>query len=198
MLINSNLLFSYGAETNCIQASETIFYEGDQPNYYYQIIKGRIKLNHIDENGREIIQSILIPGQSVCELLLFIDEKYPVNAETLSPCEILKITKANFFKLLTENMDISLDINKFLSERLYQKFLMMQNNHSLQPDVRVIGALNYFKSYSHNKDKYSFEVYLTRKQLASITGFRIETVIRTIKKMEKENIVKLENSKIFY
>jgi len=198
MLINSNLLFSYGAETKQIGSLETIFHEGDHPNYYYQIVKGRIKLNHFDEDGKEIIQSILIPGQSVCELLLFIDEKYPVNAETLSSCEILKISKINFFKLLSENMDISLDINKFLSERLYQKFLMMQSNLSLQPEVRLLGALDYFKSYSHNKEKYSFEVYLTRKQLASITGLRIETVIRTIKKMEGENTVKLENSKIFY
>lgn len=198
MLINSNLLASYGAETKHINSLETIFHEGDHPNYYYQIIKGRIKLNHFDEDGKEIIQSILIPGQSVCELLLFIDEKYPVNAETLSNCEILKISKINFFKLLSENMDISLDINKFLSERLYQKYLMMQSNLSLVPEVRLLGALNYFKSYSDNKGKYSFEFYLTRKQLASITGLRIETVIRTIKKMEGENTVKLENSKIFY
>ena len=198
MLINSNLLFSYGAETKHIDSSETIFHEGDNPNFYYQIIVGRIKLNHFDEDGKEIIQSILIQGQSVCELLLFIDEKYPVNAETISPCEILKISKLNFFKLLSENMAVSLDINKFLSERLYQKFLMMQNNLSLRPEVRLLGVLDYFKSYSNNKKKYSFENYLTRKQLASITGLRIETVIRTIKRMEIENILKLENSKIFY
>jgi CRP-like cAMP-binding protein len=131
-------------------------------------------------------------------LLLFIDEKYPVNAETLSPCEVFKIPKDNFFQMLANHPDVSLDINKFLSERLYQKFLMMQNNLSLQPEVRLVGILDYFKSYSSNKEKYSFEVYLTRKQLASITGLRIETVIRTIKKMEKDNTVKLMNSKIYY
>jgi CRP-like cAMP-binding protein len=155
-------------------------------------------LNHFDENGKEIIQSILMLCLSDCELLLFINEKYPVNAKVLLPCEIIKIKKDNFFQLLSENMDISLDINKFLSERLFQKYMMMQSNLSLQPDIRIIGALKYFKSYSNYQEKYSFEVYLTRKQLASMTGLRIETVIRTIKQMEKENIVKLENSKIFY
>lgn len=198
MLINSDLLKRYGAETATVQSLETIFNEGDIPKYYYQIISGRIKLNHYDEDGKEIIQSILIPGQSVCELMLFVEEKYPVNAETLIACEIQKISKEGFLQLLAENPDVSMDVNKFLSERLYQKFIMMQNNLSLRPEVRLIGVFNYFKSYSSQQEKYSYEIDLTRKQLASITGLRIETVIRTIKKMESEGILQLKNSKIFY
>jgi CRP-like cAMP-binding protein len=198
MLIDNTLLQSYGAETLHIDAFKTIFEEGDTPKYYYQIISGRIKLNHFDEDGKEIIQSVLFHGQSVCELMLFIDNKYPVNAETLAPCEILVIQKANLFKLLDDHPNVSSDINRFLSQRLYQKFLMMQHNLSLKPDVRLIGVFDYFKSYTSNKEKYSFEIDLTRKQLASITGLRIETVIRTIKKMENDNILKLRNSKIFY
>lgn len=198
MIIDQNLLQLYGAETTQFKQNETIFQEGDTPKHYYQIIEGRVKLNHYDEDGKEIIQSILFSGQSVCELLLFITEKYPVNAITITPCKIITIPKANFFKLLDDHPDVSLDINKFISERLYQKFVMMQHNLSLRPNVRLLGILDYFKSYSDNKEKYSFEVYLTRKQMASITGLRIETVIRTIKKMESDGVVRLINSKIFY
>ncbi|MFP3591485.1 Crp/Fnr family transcriptional regulator [Chryseobacterium sp. SIMBA_038] len=198
MIIDQNLLQLYGAEISQFKPHETIFQEGETPKRYYQITEGRVKLNHYDEDGKEIIQSILFSGQSVCELLLFITEKYPVNAITLTPCEIITIPKDNFFKLLGDHPSVSLDINKFISERLYQKFVMMQHNLSLRPEVRLLGILDYFKSYSNNKEKYSFEVYLTRKQMAAITGLRIETVIRTIKKMESDHILKLINSKIFY
>lgn len=198
MIIDLNLLQLYGAEITQFKSHETIFQEGDAPKRYYQIIEGRVKLNHYDEEGKEIIQSILFSGQSVCELLLFITEKYPVNALTLTPCKIITIPKDNFFKLLDDHPTVSLDINRFISERLYQKYIMMQHNLSLRPEVRLLGILNYFKSYSNNKEKYSFEVYLTRKQMASITGLRIETVIRTVKKMEADGLLKLINSKIFY
>ncbi|REC47194.1 Crp/Fnr family transcriptional regulator [Chryseobacterium pennipullorum] len=198
MIIDQNLLQLYGAETSQFKAHETIFQEADTPKRYYQIIEGRVKLNHYDEDGKEIIQSVLFSGQSVCELLLFITEKYPVNAITLTPCEVTTIPKSNFFKLLADHPNVSLDINKFISERLYQKFVMMQHNLSLRPEVRLLGILDYFKSYSNNKGKYSFEVYLTRKQMAAITGLRIETVIRAIKKMESDHVLKLINSKIFY
>ncbi|MCU7613502.1 Crp/Fnr family transcriptional regulator [Chryseobacterium sp. GMJ5] len=198
MLIDIDLLISYGAVIDETPSIETIFEEGETPKYYYQIVDGRVKLNHVDEDGKELIQSILTTGQSVCELLLFIDEKYPVNAVTLSETKLLRIPKINFFRLINENPDISQDINKFLSERLYQKFIMMQNNASLNPEVRLTGILKYFKSFSNDQSAFSFEVLLTRKQLASITGLRIETVIRTIKKMEAQNIVEIENRKIFY
>lgn len=36
---------------------------------------------------------------------------------------------------------------------------------------------------------------LTRQQFASITGLRTETVIRTLKKLEKEGFVKIEDFK---
>ncbi|MCY0976928.1 Crp/Fnr family transcriptional regulator [Chryseobacterium wangxinyae] len=198
MLIDNELLHRYGAQTITVNSLEIIFSEGEKPKFYYQIKVGRIKLSHYDENGRELIQSVLSKGQSVCELMLFIEQNYPVNAEAISYCEVIKIPKENFFNMLNDNLLLSLDINKFLSERLYQKFLMMQNNLSLQPEVRLAGMMKYLKSYSNFQDQYSFEISLTRKQLASLTGLRIETVIRTIKKMEKENTLRLENGKIFF
>lgn len=197
MLIEEQLLMSYGAEVENLDASFLIFEEGSTPKFYYQIVKGRIKLNHYDEDGKELILAILNKGLSVCELLLFIDEKYPVNAITFEETTVLKLPKSDFIRLLDENVQVSRDINKFLSERLYFKYIMLENNTSLRPDVRIKGALNYQKSFSDNQEQFSFEVPLTRKDIASITALRVETVIRTIKKLEKEGFLKIINRKIF-
>ncbi|SMP32779.1 Crp/Fnr family transcriptional regulator [Chryseobacterium profundimaris] len=197
MLIEEQLLLSYGAEIEDMNPSYVIFEEGSTPKYYYQIVNGRIKLNHYDEDGKELILAILNKGLSVCELLLFIDEKYPVNAITFEETTVLKLPKSDFIRLLDENVQVSRDINKFLSERLYFKYIMLENNTSLKPDVRIKGALNYQKSFSDNQEQFSFEVPLTRKDIASITALRVETVIRTIKKLEKEGFLKIINRKIF-
>lgn len=197
MLIEEQLLMSYGAKVEDLDSWYIIFEEGSTPKYYYQIVKGRIKLNHYDEDGKELILAILNKGLSVCELLLFIDEKYPVNAITFEETTVLKLPKSDFIRLLDENTQISRDINKFLSERLYFKYIMLENNTSLRPDVRIKGALNYQKSFSADQSRFSFEVPLTRKDIASITALRVETVIRTIKKLEKEGFLKVINRKIF-
>ncbi|MGE4514047.1 MAG: Crp/Fnr family transcriptional regulator, partial [Chryseobacterium sp.] len=121
----------------------------------------------------------------------------PVNAIAFEETTVLKLSKSSFVKLLDENQEISRDINKFLSERLYQKYIMLENNTSLRPDIRIKGALNYQKSFSDDDSKFSFEVPLTRQQIASITALRVETVIRTIKKLEKEDFLKIINRKIY-
>jgi CRP-like cAMP-binding protein len=41
-------------------------------------------------------------------------------------------------------------------------------------------------------------IELTRKELSNMTGLRIETIIRTIKKMEKDGKLKIVNGKVFY
>jgi CRP-like cAMP-binding protein len=196
-IIYEDLLVSYGATEHQYKPNEVIFNEGDQPRYYYQIIAGNVKLNHEDKEGKELIQSILVPGESVCELLLFIDKCYPVNAVSLDVCKVLKLPKPNFFDLIAAHPEVSVDINRFISGRLYQKFVLMQSNLSLQPTTRLKGVLNYFKSFSEDESKYSFEITLTRKQLASITALRIETVIRAIKKLEDEGFLEIINRKIF-
>ncbi|KQS91661.1 Crp/Fnr family transcriptional regulator [Chryseobacterium sp. Leaf394] len=196
-VINEALLYEYGASELKFKPNEAIFEIDDQPRYYYQITAGKVKLNYEDENGRELIQSILTPGDSVCEMLLFTDEAYPVNAVCLSSCTVLKLQKKSFFELLNNIPEVSFAINKFISEHLYQKFVLMQTNSSIHPRTRLIGILNYFKSFSEDKPQYSFEITLTRKQLGSITALRTETVIRTIKKLEKEGFVKILDRKIY-
>ncbi|KFC20363.1 Crp/Fnr family transcriptional regulator [Chryseobacterium sp. FH1] len=197
-MIPENLLLSYGAEYETFSRGEIIFDEGETPKCYYQIISGRIKLNHYNEAGKELILAILEPGLSVCELLLFIDKKYPVNAVVIEESTVLKLPKADFMKMMDEHPNISKDMNKFLSERLYHKFMMLENNSSLHAEVRIKGVLDYHKSFSPDQSNYSYEVPLTRQQLASITGLRVETVIRTIKNLEKQEVLKIINRNIHY
>ena len=198
MLISEELLESYGAEYENFNRSDIIFDEGDTPKHYYQVVQGRIKLNHYDDEGKELILAILERGLSVCELLLFIDKKYPVNAVVIEAGTVLKLPKAVFSRMLDENPGVSKDINIFLSERLYYKYLMVENNASLYADVRIKGVLDYHKSFSKDTTPFSFQVPLTRQQIASMTGLRVETVIRTIKNLEKKEVLKIRDRQIYY
>ncbi|SUX48713.1 Uncharacterised protein [Chryseobacterium indoltheticum] len=48
--------------------------------------------------------------------------------------------------MLDENHTLSRDINKFLSERLYYKYIMLESNLSTHPEVRILGV-DYYKSF---------------------------------------------------
>ncbi|WP_312900995.1 Crp/Fnr family transcriptional regulator [Chryseobacterium taichungense] len=198
MVIKEEILHSVGAITRYYLPSEIIFSEGDVPKYYYQIITGEAKLNNYSDDGKEIIQTLLGDGQSIGESLLFIDKLYPVNAVAITKCNVLRLPKTVFLDLMKLYPEISFNMNKTLSQRLYFKLIMAQNLSSQNPTAKLKALMDYLKSFQKEQSPYSFMIPLTRQQMASLTGLCVETAIRTIKVMEKEKIVKIKDRKILY
>lgn len=198
MIINDKILSSAGAEIKEYSQGEFIFHEGASPLYYYQITKGKVKLNNSNEDGKEFIQNILSEGQSIGDSLLFLERSYPMDAIALTECTVLRLCKNNFFSMLRLYPHLYLNVCKAMSGSLYYQYIMMQKNSSLHPAERLMEIMVYLKSFQKEKEPFSFKIPFTRQQLANLTGICVETAIRTIKFMERENIVKIKNRKIFF
>lgn len=198
MIIEENLLYSIGASAMSFSAGESIFSEGDWPAFYYQIIKGEVKLNNYNEEGKETIQIIIEDGQSIGESLLFMEKFYPMNAVAITECEVVRLSRKAFLDLLREDAELSYEMNKCLSQRLYFKLVMTQNLSSQSPMVKLLALMDYLKSFAIDQKQYSFKIPLTRQQMAGLTGLCVETTIRTIKGMERAMILKIQDRKIMY
>lgn len=199
MIINEFILESVGATIEHYQPGDFIFSEDDTPKYYYQIINGKVKLNNYNSEGKEILQSILQYGESIGESLLFMDEHtYPVNAVAINRCKIFKLRKSAFFDLLEKNPSINMEMNRHLSQVLYYKQVMGQILCMHKPIVKIKKLLDFLKSTQIKKDSFTFQIPLTRQEIANLTGLCVETTIRAVKEMEKQNIVKIRERKILY
>lgn len=197
-MIEERLLYKFGAESKLYMKGDVIFEEGGTPNFYYQLKEGKIKLNNFKEDGKEFIQNIFSEDQSFGESLLFIEVQYPMNAICLEDCQIISLPKTSFFDLMNEHPEVSFGLNKALSQRLYYKYIMLQNLSSTDPTTRMISLMNYLKSFHVKKEKYAFVVPFTRQQVANLTGLCVETIIRTSKKMVKKDIIRIKDRKIHY
>ena len=198
MKIDEDLLKSNGGEIKNYNSKDFIFRSGDKPLYYWQIVEGTIKLNHYNEDGKEFVHNILGENQSFGDACLFVEKTYPMNAYTLTPCTVIKLPKNKLFSILKENPEISFEMNSCLSHRVYHKMIMIQSIASASPVIRIRGLMDYLKSFQEDCSAFSFPVKLTRQQIADFTGLRVETVIRTLKKMEQENSLKFEKRVIFF
>jgi CRP-like cAMP-binding protein len=198
MNIDEERLYSSGGEIKEYKKGEVIYRDGNHALYYFQIVEGKVKLNNYDDDGKEFIQNIFGGKQSFGDSLLFLDKFYPTNAVCITPAEIIRVPKDKFLKLIKADPHLSLEMNACLSQRLYFKAVMLQNMASLNPISRLIGFLDYLKSYHDDSCGNCFHVELTRQQIANLLGLRVETVIRALKKMEKQGNITLENRKIIY
>lgn len=198
MILNEDLLLAHGAQCQYYDVNQTIFVEGSNPKYYFQIMDGIVELNNYHFDGKEFVQNIFSAGQSLGESLLFLNRPYPMNAIAKTKCSILKIPKKNFFNILSLHPEVSLVIFKCISDRLYKKYKISFGLSSSDPVFKITTLLNDLKDSGSDNEKFSSPVPLTRQQLANLTGLRVETVIRAVKKMEREDQLKIDNGKIYY
>jgi CRP-like cAMP-binding protein len=198
MNISPELLYIYGAEDRSYNSKDYINKEGDSALYYYQIVKGKVKQNSYNEEGKEFIHNILGENQSFGEPMLFVEEYYIMNSVCITNVDLIRLSKSNFMELLEKNPKVCQEMNACFSQRIYFKEIMLQSMSSQNPILRLKGLLNYLKSYYAEDCEQCFHIEFTRQQIANLTGLRVETVIRALKKMEKQGELKIDNRKILY
>ncbi|URC14278.1 Crp/Fnr family transcriptional regulator [Flavobacterium sp. B183] len=197
-MIAIDLLVKYGALRKSFAKNEIIFKENNLPAYYYQIVSGEVKMSNYNDDGREFIQGIFYKEQPFGEPPLFLNQKYPANAIAVEDSEILLLDRNSFMKLLGENPDISLKIIENLAQRLYYKSVMAAEMSTQEPEHRILKLIDHGIVYfNFKKDANGHLINFTRQQIGDLTGLRVETVIRTIKTLEKKGLLKIINRKVY-
>lgn len=197
-MIAPQLLEKYGVLKKSFDKNEIIFEEGNLPTHYYQIISGEVKMSNYNDDGREFIQGIFYKGQSFGEPPLFLNQNYPANAIAVDNSEVLFLPKSNFLKLLEENAAVSIKIIENLAQRLYYKSVMAAEMSTQEPEHRVLKLIDHGIAYfNFKKDTNGYLINFTRQQIGDLTGLRVETVIRTIKALEKKGLLKIINRKVY-
>ncbi|SUX44186.1 Crp/Fnr family transcriptional regulator [Chryseobacterium indoltheticum] len=197
MVIQEDLLITFGADIIQLQKSQLLFEENNSPTYYFQIKTGKIKLTNFQTENREFIQSIHGDGDSIGEIFLFSKYKYPVNAVLMEDCTIFRLEHSQLLKLLASDFEIQMKFLHYLAERSYHSCIFLNSLTSEDATHQLLTVLNHLKG-SQNKERYSYKIPYTRKELAFLTGLRIETVIRTFKKMENESLIKIVKGRVYY
>ncbi|MCY0976835.1 Crp/Fnr family transcriptional regulator [Chryseobacterium wangxinyae] len=198
MSITEELLHSMGATEEDYKPGDYIFRESGSPQFYYQVVTGDVKLNNYNRDGKEFIQNIVTCEDAFGEAMLFTEKPYPMNAIALTSCTIIKICKTTLLSYLALHPDIYMEVCKSLSERLYKKYILIQKISIHNAAERLKEVIEMMKKEKENQERYTFEVPLTRQQLASLTGLCLETTIRTIKRMEHDKMLLIKNRKIMY
>lgn len=196
-MIKLDLLMQSGAEIRELHKNEIVFSVDHYPTHYYQVLEGKIKMNNYNEDGKEFIQNIFTVGQSFGEPPLFIDEPYPASAVAVTNATVVQLKKNNFYEMLKKYPETSLAVTQSLARRLYYKSVMAPEISSQDPEKRILTLIDYMKEHQSIDLTKDFLVPLTRQQLADLTGLRVETVIRTVKQLEKREQLKIIAGKVY-
>ncbi len=198
MVIPEDILFRSGATLQHFEANEFIFKEGKLATNYFQIQTGVVKLNNIFEDAKEFVHGFPFEGHCFGETYLLTQKKYAINAVASTKCSIIKLEKKLYLDLIQQYPNILINVSRYSAERLHFRYIVSSFLAIRDPQIRVSKLLQHLKDYFGYEEPFSFVIPFTRSQLASLMGLRVETVIRILKKMEKEGLLQINQSKIYY
>jgi CRP/FNR family transcriptional regulator, cyclic AMP receptor protein len=193
----SAYLEKYHAKLLTLKKDQMLFQEGDTASDYFQVETGSVKMFIVSPDGQEFIQGLFHSGESFGEPALIGKFSYPGSVVALEPSKIWKLPGDYFFQMLKENFDLHLKMDQVLCQRLKYKSMVLSEISSHEPEHRILSLLKHYRiknGFTPSGGKVI--IPFTRQQLADMSGLRVETVIRTVKKMEKEKKLTLEGHKI--
>ncbi|MEP6594688.1 MAG: Crp/Fnr family transcriptional regulator, partial [Ginsengibacter sp.] len=150
-----------------------------------------------NEAGKEFIQGMFTKDQSFGEPCLIIEEPYPASAVANEDSIVIKTSKEKFLNILKEFPEILLRFTQVFAKRIYNKSIIAKEIAIYNPEHRIFTILNLFKKNISENNRKKLKVEISRQQIADMTGLRVETVIRTIKTLQKKDKIKIEKGKIY-
>jgi len=101
-----------------VTRSTTVMAGGDPTDSLYIVLSGRLKVMMSDAEGKEVILSILGPGEFFGEMGLIDDAPRSASVVAIEACELLAITKRDFKKCLADNFEMTMAVMRGLVRRL--------------------------------------------------------------------------------
>ncbi len=196
-MIDLELLCAYGGNVKLYRTGEIIFPEGVACHCYHQLKSGLVRWVNILENGKEYLQTLVEPGESFGELPLFDGGVYAATAIADSDCEVYRIPAGAFHQLIIDHPKVHFDFSRLLAERLRFKFMITKECAYHDPEHRIAGLITYLTIANKNICQHCFQLKLTRQQIGDMTGLRVETVIRTMRKMHENGEIVIRKGRVY-
>jgi CRP/FNR family transcriptional regulator, cyclic AMP receptor protein len=181
------------------QKNQFIYIPHESANHIYMVAKGRVKIGHYLDDGKEVIKSILTTGEIFGELALAGEEKRNDFAQCMDDAtSICPLGIEELKALMFQDKELSFKILKLVGLRLMKLERKLESLVFKDARTRIIEFLK--DTAAWNGKKVGFETMiptkLTHKDIASLTGTSRQTVTTILNELKEKNLINFDRKKI--
>src|SRR4051794_40440226 len=177
-----------------VPRSTTVIAGGDVTDSLYIILSGRLKVMMSDAEGKEVILTILGPGEFFGEMGLIDDAPRSASVVAIEPCELLSIAKRDFKKSLAENFEMSMAVMRGLVRRLREADRKIGSLALLDVYGRVARLLLDMSETVEGEKIVTKR--LPKQDIAKMIGASREMVSRVMKDLQMGGYIEMRGSNI--
>lgn len=186
-------------QTRNLSKNEILFYEGDTIDKVYFIKEGKVSLFKINESGERKVIFILGHSQMINDVLLEDNRSVAVSCEAFEKSILFECSSKDLLRIMEKDFQLAQNIMmhiQHLNRRLYRQ---LKNSISIRMDKKLAAKLYRIgREFGVEKGEWTLiNATLTITYIADMLGCKRETLSRAMKVLQDENLVKIENKKVY-
>lgn len=170
------------------EKGEYIQRAGDTNSQLLVLNRGSAKIVHTSIEGDEMIIKNLSPGDYIDDS--FVLGNQPADNDTVATADssFCALSGQDLHKLLHKYPELSIKIIADLSLKLKNSETQIESLSLKNADDRVLQAL-----VDQSNGKSTFKLHQTKKDIAGQIGMRPETFSRSLNKLQKKGLIKIDS-----
>lgn len=170
-----------------IPRGQAVVRAGDRTDYVYFVLTGNLKVVVSDEDGREVILSILGQGELFGEMGMFGEQPRSASVVAVVPSDLVMIAKHDFRQIMQENFEIAWRIMSNLAERLRNADRKIESLALMDVYGRVARLLIDMAEDVNGKTVVVRKI--SKQDIAKMIGASREMVSRVMKDLGQEGLI---------
>lgn len=165
-----------------------VFYEADEPQYFYILFEGHVKLYKTGVKSQEIVLHYFVNPTLIAEMATLENIKFPATCVATQDRTVIGMCeKKSFENMLKNNSELSFHIIKSLTKKIKNLEVSINRNLIFDATSKVCSIL-----------KENPKIFQTHKniQVANLLNMAPETLSRTLSKLKKMQIINSKNELI--
>ena len=167
---------------------------GEETEALYIILSGRAKVLIPDEEGHEVILSMMGAQDFVGEMGLLDDLPSSATVETLEPCAMLRIPRTAFLSCLEDHSEVAMTVLRNLSKRLRDADRKIESLALIDVYGRVARLI--IDMAEQIDGHWVVPRAPAKQEIAHMIGASREMVSRVIKDLHEKKLIHADKRKI--
>lgn len=175
-----------------LQPEQSVFHEGDPAKRVFMVTHGALKLYTLLADGRRQVTGFMFPGDF---LGVSVDEEYAFTVEALEKSELWWFSRAMFDRFLAEHPQVERELYRLAAHELAaaQRQMVLLGRKAAHERLA-----SFFVSLLERVDQLagapqsSFDLPMSRIDIADYLGLTKETVSRMISYLRNRKLIRLQ------
>lgn len=184
-------------EIHNFKKNQIIYAEGEDPEYLWCLLKGKVKKFKEGVGGRVQILRLIRPVQYFGYRAFFAQEPYVSSAGAFEASTLGSVPMELVMDLIRNNNKLALFFIKELSRNLGGSDTKIVNLTQKHIRGRLAEALIVLKdNYGYEDDNSTLKIYMAREDLANLSNMTTSNAIRTLSGFVNEKLITVDGRRI--